>query len=136
MPEELSLRKALRFVATTLPDKSRDEKGVLDRALKLLEGAELVTTLVRRSPRHFSIDRSAVYRSILRNHFGDEEAVEIYLGQFPLVLTSRQKDAVERALIRQWGLSAERAAKVLEHRFIIRQSPRRTSDHSSCASFV
>jgi hypothetical protein len=132
------LKQALRLVAEALPQKNRDKAEVLEEALRLAKEeshVKLVTKFVKLSPQCWATDRRSRYWAVLRTNFTKEEAIELYLNQFPESLTSRQRLALKQSLMRNLGVSEIEALRKLE-RFMTRQSFHRGTPQTLRAYFA
>jgi len=103
---EDKIRSAIRLVVNGFPNREVDASGAAQVALNLtdLEGEErkrasrIILRLARSMPAWYSADRKPGYWRIVLQYFSPEEAVRLYLGQFPKALTEGERRSIKAHL--------------------------------------
>lgn len=127
----------VRIVMTELPNKHADRQQVLLNTLAPLlrlpislptaEAKKALCALVRLSPLYWGTQRKKQYWSIVLYALPHDEAIELYLQQFPPDITLNQHRSLGRVLTEFHHMS-DVAAEELLARFQIREPSHNCSD--------
>jgi len=126
-------RRALRslFVNMFRTVRTDREKAVAD-ALAMVDVAlqPVIEANLRRIidcfPKHYGVHRQSRFWRVLFRYFQREEAMEAYLDQFPVVITTRQRMAIAGELAKRFQCSESEIQEKTKF-FVVRcEGPRRS----------